>query len=68
MSADQLVDFGIKWVILGHSERRNIYKECNDEVGKKVKIALEKGLNVVLCIGEKIDEREGGKTNEVLKA
>ena len=67
VSADQLVDFGIKWVILGHSERRNIYGETNEEVAKKTKIALEKGLNVVLCIGEKIDQREAGKTNEVLK-
>ena len=67
VSANQLVAFGRKRVILGHSERRSIYQESNEEVGKKVKIATEKGLNVVLCIGEKLEQREGGKTNEVLK-
>lgn len=67
VSADQLVDFGIHWVILGHSERRSIYHECNQTVAKKTKYALEKGLNVILCIGEKLEEREAGKTNAVLK-
>jgi triosephosphate isomerase len=55
VTADQLVDFGLKWVILGHSERRSIYQESSEEVAKKTKIALEKGLNVILCIGEKLE-------------
>lgn len=63
-----LVDFGLQWVILGHSERRSLYNESNDVIAKKVKYALEKGLNIILCIGEKLDEREGERTNEVLKA
>ena len=67
VTADQLKDFGVTTVILGHSERRNIYKETNEDVDKKVKIALENGLKVILCIGEKLDEREGGKTNDVVK-
>jgi triosephosphate isomerase len=68
ISADILSDLGLQWVILGHSERRSLYHECNDYVAKKVKYALDKGLNVILCIGEKLDEREAEKTNEVLKA
>ena len=68
VSADILADMGIHWVILGHSERRSLYGESNELVAKKLKYALEKGLNVILCIGEKLDERENGTTNDVLKA
>ena len=55
-----MVDLGISWVILGHSERRSLYHESSELVAKKLKYALEKGLNVILCIGEKLDERESG--------
>ena len=66
VSADILVDLGIKWVILGHSERRSLYGESNELVAKKLKYALEKGLNVILCIGERLEEREAGTTNAVI--
>lgn len=62
------MDLGISWVVLGHSERRSLYGESNELVAKKTKYALDKGLSVILCIGEKLDERENGTTNEVLKA
>ena len=52
---------------MGHSERRTLYKECDELIAKKVKYAMEKGMHVILCIGEKLEERESGKTNEVLK-
>ena len=52
VSADILTDMGVKWVILGHSERRSLYGETNELVAKKLKYALDKGLNVILCIGE----------------
>ena len=68
VSADILADLGIQWVILGHSERRSLYHESNELVAKKTQYALSKGLNVILCIGEKLEEREAGTTNEVLKA
>ena len=68
VSADILKDLGVNWVILGHSERRSLYHESNEVVAKKVKYALETGLHVILCIGEKLDEREAGTTNDVLKA
>jgi triosephosphate isomerase len=54
-------------VILGHSERRSLYNESSELVAKKTKYALSKGLNVILCIGEKLEEREAGTTNVVLK-
>ena len=62
-----MADMGLKWVILGHSERRSLYGESNEVVAKKTKYALDKGLNVILCIGEKLEEREAGTTNTVLK-
>lgn len=57
-----LNDLGIHWTILGHSERRHIFGESDDVIGAKVKAALEHKLNVIACIGEKLDERESGKT------
>ena len=67
VSADILADLGINWVILGHSERRSLYNESSEVVAKKTQYALSKGLNVILCIGERLEEREAGETNNVLK-
>ena len=53
-------DFGLGWVILWHSERRHILGESDKDVATKVKVALENGLRVMACIGEKLDERESG--------
>lgn len=64
-AADMLVDLAIKWVILGHSERRTIFKESDDTIADKVEYALSKGLSVIACIGELLEERENGKTMEV---
>ena len=58
-------DFGLGWVILGHSERRHILGESDKDVATKVKVALENGLRVMACIGEKLDERESGQTDAV---
>lgn len=66
-SPHQLVDAGVPWVILGHSERRSIYYETDDVVAKKTKLALESGLNVILCCGETLEEREKGNTIEVVQ-
>ena len=60
-----LKDFGLNWVILGHSERRHVFGESDQVVASKVKAALDKDLNVMACIGEKLDEREAGQTNAV---
>ena len=58
-------DCGCDWVILGHSERRHVFGETDTLIGQKVKFALESGLHLIPCIGEKLEEREAGKTEEV---
>lgn len=65
ISPEQLKDMGINWVIIGHSERREIFGESDDFVGAKTAYALGAGLGVIACIGEKLEERESGKTEEV---
>ena len=63
-----LQDLGVNTVILGHSERRQYYGETNEVVNGKVLLALECGMDVDLCVGETLEEREGGKLEEVLTA
>lgn len=65
ISADAIADFGLKWVILGHSERRNIYGESDTVVAQKVAVALKAGLQVIACIGEKLEERKADETINV---
>ncbi|KAK1261391.1 hypothetical protein QJS04_geneDACA001127 [Acorus gramineus] len=65
ISVEQLKDIGCKWVILGHSERRHIIGEDNEFIGKKAAYALGQKLKVIACIGEKLEEREAGKTFDV---
>ncbi|KAM3132688.1 hypothetical protein pb186bvf_015233 [Paramecium bursaria] len=67
LSVEHLKDFGIPWVILGHSERRSYYGENSEVVAKKVKIALDHHLSVIGCIGETLQEREAGHTNQVVQ-
>ncbi|KAG8693449.1 triosephosphate isomerase [Ceratobasidium sp. 395] len=62
----QLVDAGIPWVILGHSERRTLFGDTDTLVADKTKAALAAGLSVILCVGETLEEREAGKTQEVV--
>ena len=56
---------GIKYTLTGHSERRSLYHETDQDVGLKTKIALDNGMTVLACIGEYLEERESGKTNDV---
>ncbi|PVU92513.1 hypothetical protein BB561_003771 [Smittium simulii] len=66
LSAEMLLDVGAKWVILGHSERRAIFKESDELIAQKTKKALSKGLKVVFCCGELLEEREAGQTQQVV--
>ena len=67
ISPTQLVDAGIPWVILGHSERRTLFGDTDALVAEKTKAALAAGLSVILCVGETLEEREGGKTLAVVE-
>ena len=62
ISPEMLVDAGVKYVIIGHSERRDYFKECDCMLNKKVKKALEHGLTPILCCGESLEQREMGVT------
>eukprot|EP00796_Vickermania_ingenoplastis_P007432 gene7431-5232_t len=61
-----LKDMGINWVILGHSERRTYYGETNQIVAQKVADSVKQGFMVIACIGETLQEREAGRTNDVV--
>ena len=66
VSALMLKDLGVNTVILGHSERRSLYGETDQFINKKVLLALSQDMDVDLCIGETLSERESGKLEEVL--
>jgi len=66
VSAAMLVEAGCRAVIIAHSERRQFFGETDERANKKVKAALGAGLTPILCVGELLAEREGGKTEEVL--
>jgi triosephosphate isomerase len=61
-----LQEFGCKYVILGHSERRGLYHESDETVALKFEAAIKAGLKPILCVGETLDEREAGVTEEVV--
>lgn len=67
ISPAMLKDCGCRFVLTGHSERRHILGESDDFIGQKTAFALAEGLDVVLCIGETLEEREGGRLEAVLK-
>lgn len=64
-SAEMIRDMGISWTLTGHSERRTLFGESDADVASKTKIAVDSGMTVLACIGELLDERESGRTNEV---
>jgi triosephosphate isomerase len=65
VSPEMLKDVGAQVIILGHSERRHVYGENDALINTKVQLALEEGLEVILCIGETLEEREAGKVDEI---
>lgn len=66
ISPSMLVDAGCTYVIIGHSERRQYFIETDETVNKKIKAARKAGLGVIVCVGESLEEREAGKTFDVL--
>ncbi len=67
VSADMLLDLGVKYVIIGHSERREYFAETDETVNKKVKAAVAKGLIPILCCGETLEQREMGIVSEYVR-
>ncbi|MEI7997926.1 MAG: triose-phosphate isomerase [Candidatus Omnitrophota bacterium] len=67
ISAPMLKNLGVKYVIVGHSERRQFFGETNETVNKRLRAALKHGLTPIVCVGENLAEREGGKTFDVIK-
>jgi triosephosphate isomerase len=66
ISAEMLLDLGCKYVIIGHSERRQFFGETDETVNRKVRQALNKGLHPIVCVGELLSEQEAGKANDVI--
>jgi len=66
LAAEMLKDFGVTWVIVGHSERRTNQNESSELVATKTKAALDAGLSVMVCVGETLEEREAGKIDAVV--
>ena len=66
VSASMLLDFGCRYVLVGHSERRTLYGESDQDVAERFATALAAGLHPVLCVGETLEEREAGQTEVVV--
>ncbi len=67
ISPAMLLDVGCAFALAGHSERRHVMGEADEMVGRKVAFGLEKGLGVILCVGERIEERRAGQVEELLR-
>ena len=67
VSADMIKDFGAQYVIVGHSERRQLFHENDQNINKKIKAILSSGLKPILCIGETIGDRKSGLTEDFLQ-
>ncbi len=67
VSADMLTDLGVKYVIIGHSERRQYYGETDVSVNKKIHAAIGAGLQPIVCVGESLEQRELGITLDLIK-
>jgi len=67
ISAAMIKDTGAKYVIIGHSERRQYFNETNETVNKRAKAALATGLTPIICVGETLEQREANKTLDVIK-
>lgn len=66
ISANMLLELGVEYAIIGHSERRQYFGETDQTVNARVKTALAKGLKPIICVGETLQERETGKTDDVV--
>ena len=68
ISGEMLKSLGVEYVIIGHSERRAYFAETDETVNKKLKSAHENGLKPIVCVGESLEQKENGKTKDVIKS
>lgn len=68
VAVSNLVELGLEYVVIGHSERREMFNETDETCNKKVLVALENNINPILCVGESLSQREGEETKEVVTA
>lgn len=66
VSAKMIADFGCRYAVVGHSERRAYHSERSDQIAMKVRRALEKAITPILCVGETLEERESGESQEIV--
>jgi triosephosphate isomerase len=66
VSAAMVAEFGSRWVIVGHSERRSLHAETSDRVAAKAQAVMAAGLTPIVCVGETLEEREAGRTEAVV--
>jgi len=68
ISAKQLKEVGVNWTLIGHSERRQFFGDTEEAISNKVRQCLDNGVNVIFCIGEKLNEREADQTFEIINS
>lgn len=68
VSASMIKDAGARWAIIGHSERRQFYGETDDSVNAKIRATIGAGLAPILCVGERLEDRDAGRANQVVEA
>ncbi|HAX72658.1 MAG TPA: triose-phosphate isomerase, partial [Firmicutes bacterium] len=66
IAPNMLTDLGVTYVVLGHSERREMFNETDETVNKKMHAAFANGLTPIMCCGESLEQRENGTTNQVV--
>ncbi len=67
ISPSMVRDAGARWILIGHSERRHVFHETDDDVHKKLRAALAEGLSPMVCVGELLEEREAGRSEDVVR-
>ncbi len=68
IAPQMLSSIGVSYVVLGHSERREMFNETDEAINKKVHVAFSNGLIPIICVGESLEDREAGQTNQIVEA
>jgi triosephosphate isomerase (TIM) len=68
VSASMIRDAGARWTIIGHSERRQYYGETDESVNTKIRASISAGLSPIVCLGERLEERDAGRAQQVVEA